>query len=58
MLRNYASTKEGEENLSKRISSPDEIRNYTVTLDNPYDQSSKETYSISIESYRTMIYMI
>ena len=52
MLGNYASTKEGEENLSKRISGPDEKGNYTVTFDNPYEQSSKETYSVSAEELK------
>ncbi len=47
MLGNYASTPEGEANISRRISKPDENGTYTVTFDNFFDSSKKQTYTVT-----------
>ncbi len=41
MLNNCASTIEGEKNIAQRISQADNDGNYTVTFDNPFNQSEK-----------------
>ncbi len=41
MLNNFASTIEGEKNIAQRISQADKDGNYTVTFDNPFNQSEK-----------------
>ena len=47
MLGNYASTPEGEANIEKRISPPDENGTYTVTFDDFFDPSKKQIYTIT-----------
>ena len=47
MLGNYASTKDGEENIAKRISNPDANGTYTVTFDDPFNPEIKREYKVT-----------
>ena len=47
LLGNYASTPEGETNIANRISKPDANGTYTVTFDDFFDSSKKQTYTVT-----------
>ena len=47
MLNNFASTDEGAKNIAQRISKADEEGNYTVTFDNPFNQSEKIKFQVT-----------
>ena len=49
MLGNYASTKEGEENIAKRISSPDEKGNYNLSTFLKTDSGDYERKTMKFE---------
>ena len=53
-LMSYASTPEGEKNITDRIKKNDD-GSYTVSFNNPFEQTKKETYTVSakeLSNYR------